>query len=338
MRLSGWAAPTFAVAIVGLGFFGAYSYFDYSYVDTSTRSASSLVVPVLSPDDKGPSLAQQSSTVSTLTSLPATAGLLSSKGTISPADPWASEAMEAASREPVTAESTDLDEAVEGRDFPRGVSGKRASGTEGSAPLEGESSPLESTSPESTTASPRDPTQISADPSTGALPQETPTSTSPSDSQTSVQTPSPPSPPPATDASLPRDGGAGTGRANAKLKQVLLVEDPRVLDENLTMALKREPDLAVVGQTGTPAECGNFVSAERRVDVAIVNLFLPDSQGISLIEGLRRSCPHVPLLALTTGVDPADQERVLKAGADAVLAKDANPEEIAAIVRRLSPS
>jgi two-component system response regulator PhoP len=117
-----------------------------------------------------------------------------------------------------------------------------------------------------------------------------------------------------------------------------LVEDSRVLDENLSMALKREPDLAVVGQTGKPAECGNFVSAERRVDVAIVDLFLPDSQGISLIEGLRRSCPHVPLLALTTGVDPADQERVLKAGADAVLAKDANPEEIAAIVRRLSPS
>ena len=117
-----------------------------------------------------------------------------------------------------------------------------------------------------------------------------------------------------------------------------MVEDPRVLDEDLARALKREPDLAVVGQTGAPAECGTFVSAEGRVDVAIVDLLLPDSQGISLLEGLRRSCPHLPLLALTTGLDPADQERVLNAGADAVLAKDANPEEIATIVRRLSPS
>ena len=104
------------------------------------------------------------------------------------------------------------------------------------------------------------------------------------------------------------------------------------------MILKSEPDLTVVGQTDLPAECVNFVSAGSGLDVAIVGLFLPDGQGISLIEGLRRSCPQVPLLALTMGLNPADQERVLKAGANAVLAKDADPEEIASIVRRLSPS
>jgi CheY-like chemotaxis protein len=341
MSLPGWALPTFAAAIVGLGLFGAYSYFDYSYVETNTRSASRPVVPILLSKDKGSSQAQQSSEASTPTSLTGHARLPSSEGTALSADPWASEALEAALGEPITTESNELDGAVEGSDFPRGVSGERASGTEGSAPLEGESSSLESVesvSPESTTASPRDPTQSSADPNTGALPQEAPASTPPSDPPMSIQTPSPPSPPSAGDALLPRDGDAGTGRANAKLKQVLLVEDPRVLGENLAMALKREPDLAVVGQTGSPADCGNFVSTEGEVDVAIVALLLPDAQGISLIEGLHRTCPHVPLLVLTTSLDPADQERLMKAGANAVLAKDADPEEIAFIVRRLSPS
>lgn len=116
-----------------------------------------------------------------------------------------------------------------------------------------------------------------------------------------------------------------------------MVEDPRVRGENLVMALKREPDLAVVGQTGSPAECGNFVSAEGGLDVAIVGLFLPDGQGLSLIEGLRRFCPHVPLLVLTPSLDPPDQERVVKAGADAVLGKDADPKEIISAVSRLSP-
>src|SRR4051812_45057630 len=150
MSLPGWALPTFAAAIVGLGLFGAYSYFDYSYVETNTRSASRPVVPILLSNDKGVSQAQQSSEASTSTSLTGHARLPSSVGTALSADPWASEALEAALGEPITTESNELDGAVEGSDFPRGVSGERASGTEGSAPLEGESSSLESVSPEST--------------------------------------------------------------------------------------------------------------------------------------------------------------------------------------------
>ena len=337
MSLPGWALRTFAAAIVGLGLFGAYSYFYYSYLDMNTRSASRPVMPILSTDDEGPSPAQQPSEASTPTSLPAHAGLPSSEGTITSADPLASEAMETASRESVAVESDKLDGAVEG-DGLRGVFGERANSTEGSVSSEGESSSLEPTPPQSTTAYSRDPAQISADPNTGVIAQESPTLTPPSGQTTSMETPSPPSPPLAADASLPRGRDAGTGGANDKLKRVLLVEDPRVRGENLVMALKREPDLAVVGQTGSPAECGNFVSAEGELDVAIVGPFLPDGQGLSLIEGLRRFCPHVPLLVLTPSLDPPDQERVMKAGADAVLAKDADPEQIVSTVRRLSPS
>ena len=337
MSLPGWALLAFAAAIVGLGLFGAYSYFNYSVLDMNTRSASKPVMPMLSSDDEEPSPAQQPSEASTPTSLPAYAGLPSPAGTITSADPLASEAMETASREAVAVESDKLDGAVEG-DGLRGVFGERANSTEGSVSSEGESSSLEPTPPQSTTAYSRDPAQTSADPKTGVKAQESPTLTPPSGQTTSMETPSPPSPPLAADASLPRDRDAGAGEANANLKRVLLVEDPRAWGENLILALQREPDLAVVGQTGSPAECGNFVSAEGGLDVAIVGPFLPDGQGFSLIEGLRRFCPHVPLLVLTPSLDPPDQERVMKAGADAVLAKDADPEQVVSTVRRLSPS
>jgi CheY-like chemotaxis protein len=337
MSLQGWALPTFAAAIVGLGLFGAYSHFDYPYFDTDTRSASRPVMPIFSPDGKGPSPAQQPSGESTPTSLPAHAGLPSSEGAITPTDPWASEAMEIASREPVAIESDNLDGAVEGGGLLRGVFGERANLPESSVSSESESSSLEPTPPQSTTAYSQDPAQTSVDPNTGAIVQEAPTLTPPSDPTTTMGTPSPPSPPLAADASLPRDRDAGTGGANNQLKRVLLVEDPRVWGENLVLALQREPDLAVVGQTGSPVECGNFVSAEGGLDVAIVGPFLPDGQGFSLIEGLRRFCPHVSLLVLTPSLELPDQERVVKAGADAVLGKDADPEEIVSTVRRLSP-
>jgi CheY-like chemotaxis protein len=337
MSWPGWALPTFAAAIVGLGFFSAFSYFDPPYFDTDTRSASEPVMPVLSSDDEGPSPAQQPSEASMATSLPAHAELPSSEGTIASADPWESEAMETASREPIAVESGKQDEAVEGDGLLRGVFTEHANLTEGSVPSESGSSSLEPTPPRSTTAHSRDPAEISVEPHTGTIAQEVPTLTPPSDPPTSMGTPAPPSPPLVADASVPRDRDAGARAANAKLKRVLLVEDPRTLGENPVMALKREPDLEVVGQTGSPAECGNFVSAGGGLDVAIVGLFLPDGQGFSVIEGLRRFCPYVPLLVLTPSLDPPDQDLAMKAGADAVLGKDAAPEEIVSSVRRLSP-
>lgn len=339
MSLSGWASTAFAAAIIGLGLFGAHSYFSYSYLDMNTRSASEPVMPVLLSDDEGPSPARQPSEAFTPTSLPAHAGLPSAEGAITSADPLASEAMETASRESVALESDKLDGSVEGDGLLRGVFGERANTTEGSVSSEGESSSFEPTLPQSTTAYSRDPAQTSVDPNTGAIAQEVPTLTSPSDPPTSMETPSPPSPPlAADDASSTRDRDAGAGGANAEPKRVLLVEDPRALGEDLIMALKREPELAVVGQTGSPAECGNFASAEGGLDVAIVGPFLPDDQGFSLIEGLSRFCPHVPLLVVTPSLDLPDQERVIKAGADAVLAGEADPEQIISTVRRLLSS
>lgn len=337
MSLPGWALPTFAAAIVGLGLFGANAYFDH-YLDTNTRSASRPITPVLSIDDERQLPAQQPSEASTVASLPAHTGLPSSEGSITSPDSLAREAMETALRESAAVEPGKLDGAVEGDGRLHGAFGERANFTEGSVSSEGASSSLAPTPPRSTTAYSRDPAQTSVDPNPKAMAQEEPTLTSLPGSSTSMEMPSPPSPPLAADASLPRERDAGAGKTNGKLKRVLLVEDPRALGESIVMSLKREPDLAVVGQTDSPAECGNFVSAENGLDVAIVGPFLPDDQGFSLIEGLSRFCPHVPLLVLTPSLDTSEQERVLKAGVDAVLAEDADSEQIVSTIRSLSPS
>jgi CheY-like chemotaxis protein len=337
MSWPGWTLPTFAAAIVGLGLFGSYSYFDYPYFDTDTRSVSVPVMPILSSDDIGLSPAQQPSEAPTPTPLPAHVELSPSEGTITSTYPWESEAMETASREPIAVESDKQDEAAEGDALLRDVFDDHASLLEGSVSSEDEPSSLEPTPAQNTKAYSQDPARTSVDSNIDPMAQEAPTLTPSSDPPTSMRTPSPPSPLLVADASLPQDRSGGTGQADAKLKRILLVEDPRALGENLVMELKREPDLEVVGQTGSPAECGNFMSAEGGLDVAIVGLFLPDGQGLSLIERLRKFCPHLPLLVLTPSPDPTDQELVVKAGADAVLGKGAASEEIVSTIRRLSP-
>lgn len=194
MSWPGWALPTFAAAIVGLGLFSASWYFDYPYFDTDTRSASRPVMPVLSSDDEGPSPAQQPSEAPTPTSLPAHAELSSSEGVVTSAEPWASEAMEMASRDPVAIESDNLDEVVAGDALFRDVFGENAALLEGSVSSEDEPSSLEPTPTQSATAIFQDPARTSVDPNTG-MAQKAATSTPSSNPPTSTATPSSPSPP-----------------------------------------------------------------------------------------------------------------------------------------------
>lgn len=331
MNLPGRALPAIAAAVVVFGLLVVYSYVSPSYIDTKARSASSPSIPIFFPDG-GVSSTQQPSEIPTPTSLPTPAQSPSTEDTLTSTDRWASEAMEAASRGYFVAESNELAEPVEGDTLLPGDLSERASLGEGPASSGEESLPLEIASIESTTGQSQDPGQPSVDEYTGAVPQQAHLSTPPSDPKTSTGTPSPLP----TDGMLPKDGKY-TGGASDRLERVFLVEDPRAVSGNLAATLKHEPDLAVVGQTGSPAECRRFVADDGGVDVAIVDLFLPDSQGTSLIEELRSSCPQTPLLVLTTSLDLRDQEQAVKAGADAVLSRDAEREEIVSAIRRLSP-
>src|SRR5215212_6812650 len=74
----------------------------------------------------------------------------------------------------------------------------------------------------------------------------------------------------------------------------------------------------------------------RRLDVAVVDLSLPDGDGTKLTEELRRSSPGVRVVVLSATVSAGDAEEVLRAGADAVLDKVRSYSTIAEEVRRLA--
>jgi DNA-binding NarL/FixJ family response regulator len=117
--------------------------------------------------------------------------------------------------------------------------------------------------------------------------------------------------------------------------RVLLVEDHRAFGDALALLLGREPDLEVVGRTGSAAECRRFLSGGDGFDVAMVDLYLPDGEGIGLMDGMRGSRPGVPVVVLTISLNPAEHARAREAGADEVLSKAADLDEIVATIKRL---
>ena len=119
------------------------------------------------------------------------------------------------------------------------------------------------------------------------------------------------------------------------MTRVLLVEDHRAFSEGLTYLLDQEPDLRVVGRTDSAVECRRYLSGGEGVDVAVVDLYLADSEGVELIDEMRQPCSGVPVLVLTISLDPADHGRAKEAGADEVITKVAALDEILATIKRL---
>ncbi len=116
--------------------------------------------------------------------------------------------------------------------------------------------------------------------------------------------------------------------------RVMLVEDHIAFRQALASLLSREPDLEVVAQAGSLAEARELLDS--RLDVAVLDLSLPDGDGRDLIGELRRANAGISVLVLSVTIRPGRLEEVLKAGADAVLHKVASPATIVEEVRRLA--
>ena len=116
------------------------------------------------------------------------------------------------------------------------------------------------------------------------------------------------------------------------MRRVLLVEDHAAFRQALTDVLNMQPDLEVVGRAGSLAQ-GRAATALEEVDVAVVDVFLPDGNGMELVRELRRADPGLSIVILTAGVDPNLHALAFEAGADEVCVKAEGIEEIMKAIR-----
>ncbi len=126
------------------------------------------------------------------------------------------------------------------------------------------------------------------------------------------------------------------------MARVLLVDDHPSFRQALGFMLRREPGIDAVAQAGTLAEARGVLAGEGgadgggEVDVAVLDLDLPDGYGADLIKDVHAACPDDRVLILTASTDRYDAARAVEVGADGVLLKVATIEEILAAVRRLA--
>jgi DNA-binding NarL/FixJ family response regulator len=104
----------------------------------------------------------------------------------------------------------------------------------------------------------------------------------------------------------------------------------------MAFVLEQEPGFMVVGQAGSLAEARRMLETLQAVDVAIIDLRLPDGSGGDLIRELRAHHPRAQALVLSAVLSRADIARAVEYGAAGVLHKMAGMDEVVEAVERLN--
>lgn len=116
---------------------------------------------------------------------------------------------------------------------------------------------------------------------------------------------------------------------------VVLVDDHPVVLAGMRSLLSGDPGIRVVAVASSAAQA-RALEPEVAPDVCVVDLNLPDGDGVAVAAHLKERWPGARALVLTLDADPAAVLRALGAGLDGYLLKDADPAELQAAVRAAS--
>lgn len=115
-------------------------------------------------------------------------------------------------------------------------------------------------------------------------------------------------------------------------KRILLVDDHPLMRRGQADLLNREPDLVVCGEAGTAREAMAAVE-KLHPDLVVLDMALPDKEGLELIKDLLAVHPGLPLLAMSMQDESIYAARVLRAGGRGYVMKAEGPERLAGAIR-----
>jgi DNA-binding NarL/FixJ family response regulator len=116
--------------------------------------------------------------------------------------------------------------------------------------------------------------------------------------------------------------------------RVLIVDDDPLVRSALSHFVSRDPEIHVIGQAETGLEAIDFISRDRP-DVVMMDVQMPEMNGIEATAAIAERWPEVRILAVTT-LDGSDTVLpMLSAGASGYLLKDSSAESIVTGVREV---
>jgi DNA-binding NarL/FixJ family response regulator len=124
------------------------------------------------------------------------------------------------------------------------------------------------------------------------------------------------------------------GKAKSVAKRVLIVDDHPMMRQGLAQLIDNEPDLKVVAEADTGGQGLDIVVAEK-LDLAVLDISLPDKNGLELIKDIRSVKPELPILIMSMHDEALYAERVLRAGARGYIMKQEGGKKLLQAIRQV---
>jgi two-component system, NarL family, response regulator LiaR len=114
--------------------------------------------------------------------------------------------------------------------------------------------------------------------------------------------------------------------------RILIADDHAVVREGLRTFLSLDSEIEVIGEAENGAEAVDL-ARRHRPDVVLMDLLMPEMDGITATQEIRRDFPDIEVVALTSVLEDASVVGAVRAGAIGYLLKDAQPQEIVRAIR-----
>lgn len=113
---------------------------------------------------------------------------------------------------------------------------------------------------------------------------------------------------------------------------IFLIDDHEIFRQGLVLLISGQPDIEVVGQAGSGVEALTGIR-EVHPDVVLLDLSLPDMNGLELLAQVKKTAPESKILVLTMHDNQKYVSYALSHGVSGYLLKDLQPEELFLAIR-----
>ncbi len=117
--------------------------------------------------------------------------------------------------------------------------------------------------------------------------------------------------------------------------RILLADDHNVLRQGMAQVLDAQPDMQVIAQAGTGRKALTL-ARRHRPDVVLLDIHMPDLDGLEVTWRLAQEFPEMGILILTMYRQEAFVLNAIKAGARGYLLKEAELDELIAAIRAVA--
>jgi DNA-binding NarL/FixJ family response regulator len=117
--------------------------------------------------------------------------------------------------------------------------------------------------------------------------------------------------------------------------RILLADDHAVVRQGFKMILSAQDDMEIVGEAGNGREA--VEQAEKlRPDIVVMDVAMPELNGIEATRRLSASMPHTRIIALSMHKDNVYVREILRAGARGYLLKDSGAGDLVSAIRAVA--